>query len=437
MTLADAEACSRALKKETDDMDATTIDLEQMGRAAKTAAMTLGQLTTLQKNTGLLAMAAALETHADTILAANKADLAAASALPEKFVDRLALTKARIADMAAGVRQVATLDDPTAQTDRAWVNEAGLTIAQKRVPLGVVGMIYEARPNVTVDAAALTFKSGNAVILRGGKEALHSNLALATVLQDALAAKGLPRDAVQLITDPSRAVATQMMHLNGYIDVLIPRGGKGLIKAVVEQATVPVIETGAGNCHIYVDAHAQLQMAVAIVVNAKVQRPSVCNAAEKLLIHADVANEQLPVIAKALQDHGVELRGDERARAIVPSMHAATAEDWDTEYNDLIMAVKVVDSEEEAIQHINAHNTKHSEAIITDNYQNSQQFLQQVDAAVVYVNASTRFTDGYEFGFGAEIGISTQKLHARGPMGLAALTTIKYQVLGNGQIRKN
>ncbi|MDN6636263.1 MAG: glutamate-5-semialdehyde dehydrogenase, partial [Lacticaseibacillus paracasei] len=348
-------------------MDATTIDLEQMGRAAKTAAMTLGQLTTLQKNTGLLAMAAALETHADTILAANKADLAAASALPEKFVDRLALTKARIADMAAGVRQVATLDDPTAQTDRAWVNEAGLTIAQKRVPLGVVGMIYEARPNVTVDAAALTFKSGNAVILRGGKEALHSNLALATVLQDALAAKGLPRDAVQLITDPSRAVATQMMHLNGYIDVLIPRGGKGLIKAVVEQATVPVIETGAGNCHIYVDAHAQLQMAVAIVVNAKVQRPSVCNAAEKLLIHADVANEQLPVIAKALQDHGVELRGDERARAIVPSMHAATAEDWDTEYNDLIMAVKVVDSEEEAIQHINAHNTKHSEAIITDN----------------------------------------------------------------------
>ncbi|EPD06827.1 gamma-glutamyl phosphate reductase [Lacticaseibacillus paracasei subsp. paracasei CNCM I-2877] len=297
--------------------------------------------------------------------------------------------------------------------------------------------MYEARPNVTVDAAALTFKSGNAVILRGGKEALHSNLALATVLQDALAAKGLPRDAVQLITDPSRAVATQMMHLNGYIDVLIPRGGKGLIKAVVEQATVPVIETGAGNCHIYVDAHAQLQMAVAIVVNAKVQRPSVCNAAEKLLIHADVANEQLPVIAKALQDHGVELRGDERARAIVPSMHAATAEDWDTEYNDLIMAVKVVDSEEEAIQHINAHNTKHSEAIITDNYQNSQQFLQQVDAAVVYVNASTRFTDGYEFGFGAEIGISTQKLHARGPMGLAALTTIKYQVLGNGQIRKN
>ena len=394
-------------------------------------------MTTLQKNTGLLAMAAALETHADTILAANKADLAAASALPEKFVDRLALTRARIADMAAGVRQVATLDDPTAQTDRAWVNEAGLTIAQKRVPLGVVGMIYEARPNVTVDAAALTFKSGNAVILRGGKEALHSNLALATVLQDALAAKGLPRDAVQLITDPSRAVATQMMHLNGYIDVLIPRGGKGLIKAVVEQATVPVIETGAGNCHIYVDAHAQLQMAVAIVVNAKVQRPSVCNAAEKLLIHADVANEQLPVIAKALQDHGVELRGDERARAIVPSMHAATAEDWDTEYNDLIMAVKVVDSEEKAIQHINAHNTKHSEAIITDNYQNSQQFLQQVDAAVVYVNASTRFTDGYEFGFGAEIGISTQKLHARGPMGLAALTTIKYQVLGNGQIRKN
>ncbi len=227
-----------------------------------------------------------------------------------------------------------------------------------------------------------------------------------------------------------------MMHLNGYIDVLIPRGGRGLIKAVVEQATVPVIETGAGNCHIYVDAHAQAQMAIDIVVNAKVQRPSVCNAAEKLLIHADVANEQLPLIAAALQAHGVELRGDERARAIVPNMQVATEEDWDTEYNDLIMAVKVVDSEEEAIAHINAHNTKHSEAIITDNYQNSQQFLQQVDAAVVYVNASTRFTDGFEFGFGAEIGISTQKLHARGPMGLAALTTIKYQVLGNGQVRE-
>ncbi|WLV77453.1 glutamate-5-semialdehyde dehydrogenase [Lacticaseibacillus parahuelsenbergensis] len=418
-------------------MDTTTIDLEQMGKAAKAAAAILGQLTTAQKNAGLLAMADALETHTETILAANQADLKAASTMPSKFKDRLVLTEARIADMAAGVRQVAVLDDPTSQTDRAWVNHAGLTIAQKRVPLGVVGMIYEARPNVTVDAAALTFKSGNAVILRGGKEALHSNMALATVLQDALAAHGLPRDAVQLVTDTRHEVANQLMHLNDYLDVLIPRGGRGLIKAVVEQATVPVIETGAGNCHIYVDAQAQLDMAVAIVVNAKVQRPSVCNAAEKLLIHADVADEQLPVIAKALQEHGVELRGDQRARAIVPSMHAATDEDWDTEYNDLIMAVKVVDSEEAAIAHINAHNTKHSEAIITDNYQNIQQFLQQVDTAVVYVNASTRFTDGFEFGFGAEIGISTQKLHARGPMGLAALTTIKYQVLGNGQVRED
>ncbi|KLI77056.1 MULTISPECIES: glutamate-5-semialdehyde dehydrogenase [Lacticaseibacillus] len=418
-------------------MDTTTIDLEQMGKAAKAAAAILGQLTTAQKNAGLLAMADALEMHTGTILAANQEDLKAASMMPSKFKDRLVLTEARIADMAAGVRQVAVLDDPTAQTDRAWVNHARLTIAQKRVPLGVVGMIYEARPNVTVDAAALTFKSGNAVILRGGKEALHSNMALATVLQDVLATHGLPSDAVQLVTDTRHEVANQLMHLNDYLDVLIPRGGRGLIKAVVEQATVPVIETGAGNCHIYVDAQAQLDMAVAIVVNAKVQRPSVCNAAEKLLIHADVADEQLPVIAKALQEHGVELRGDQRARAIVPSMHAATDEDWDTEYNDLIMAVKVVGSEEEAIAHINAHNTKHSEAIITDNYQNSQQFLQQVDAAVVYVNASTRFTDGFEFGFGAEIGISTQKLHARGPMGLAALTTIKYQVLGNGQVRED
>lgn len=418
-------------------MDTTTIDLEQMGKAAKAAAAILGQLTTAQKNAGLLAMADALEMHTGTILAANQEDLKAASMMPSKFKDRLVLTEARIADMAAGVRQVAVLDDPTAQTDRAWVNHAGLTIAQKRVPLGVVGMIYEARPNVTVDAAALTFKSGNAVILRGGKEALHSNMALATVLQDALATHGLPSDAVQLVTDTRHEVANQLMHLNDYLDVLIPRGGRGLIKAVVEQATVPVIETGAGNCHIYVDAQSQLEMAVAIVVNAKVQRPSVCNAAEKLLIHADVADEQLPVIAKALQEHGVELRGDQRARAIVPSMHAATNEDWDTEYNDLIMAVKVVDSEEAAIAHINAHNTKHSEAIITDNYQNSQRFLQQVEAAVVYVNASTRFTDGFEFGFGAEIGISTQKLHARGPMGLAALTTIKYQVLGNGQVRED
>ena len=418
-------------------MDTTTIDLEQMGKVAKAAAAILGQLTTAQKNAGLLAMADALEMHTGTILAANQEDLKAASMMPSKFKDRLVLTEARIADMAAGVRQVAVLDDPTAQTDRAWVNYAGLTIAQKRVPLGVVGMIYEARPNVTVDAAALTFKSGNAVILRGGKEALHSNMALATVLQDVLATHGLPSDAVQLVTDTRHEVANQLMHLNDYLDVLIPRGGRGLIKAVVEQATVPVIETGAGNCHIYVDAQAQLDMAVAIVVNAKVQRPSVCNAAEKLLIHADVADEQLPVIAKALQEHGVELRGDQRARAIVPSMHAATDEDWDTEYNDLIMAVKVVDSEEAAIAHINAHNTKHSEAIITDNYQNSQRFLQQVDAAVVYVNASTRFTDGFEFGFGAEIGISTQKLHARGPMGLAALTTIKYQVLGNGQVRED
>ncbi|WP_407894998.1 glutamate-5-semialdehyde dehydrogenase [Lacticaseibacillus sp. N501-2] len=408
-------------------------DLITLGQQAQQAASVLAQLDNAAKNRGLIAMADALIAHTPEILAANAQDVEAAKA--SKFLDRLTLTEARIADMANGLRQLATLADPTAKADKAWRNEAGLLIIQQRVPLGVVGIIYEARPNVTADAAGLTLKSGNAVILRGGKEALRSNLAVVKVLQAALASVDLPALAVQLVEDPSHEIANQMMHLNQYIDVLIPRGGAGLIQAVVKQATVPVIETGAGNCHIYVDAAADLQMAIDITVNAKVQRPSVCNAAEKLLIHRDVAQAFLPSIAKALQAHGVQLRGDERACAIVPDMIPATDADWDTEYNDLIMAVKVVDSETEAIQHINAHNTKHSEAIITANYAASQQFLRQIDAACVYVNASTRFTDGYEFGFGAEIGISTQKLHARGPMGLDQLTTIKYQILGDGQVR--
>lgn len=411
-------------------------DLITMGEAAQAAAGVLAQLDNATKNQALLAMAEALQAHQAAILAANAEDMADAKAKASKFTDRLLLTPARIADMANGLRQVASLKDPTATADQAWRNDAGLLIIQQRVPLGVVGMIYEARPNVTVDAAGLTLKSGNAVILRGGREALRSNLALATVLQDALAAVGLPKAAVQLITDPSHEIANEMMRLNGYIDVLIPRGSANLIQAVVHSATVPVIETGAGNCHIYVDQHAQLQMAIDITVNAKVQRPSVCNAAEKLLIHQAVAETMLPELAAALRAHGVELRGDEQARAIVPDMVAATPEDWDTEYNDLIMAVKVVPDEAAAIAHINAHNTKHSEAIITDDYAAGQMFLRQVDAACVYDNASTRFTDGFEFGFGAEIGISTQKLHARGPMGLAQLTTIKYQILGDGQVRQ-
>ncbi|WP_125705107.1 glutamate-5-semialdehyde dehydrogenase [Lacticaseibacillus daqingensis] len=411
------------------------IDLEQMGQAAQAAAKQLALLTTTAKNAALEAIATALEANTATILAANVQDLGAATKSPAKFQDRLRLTPARIADMAAGVRAVAQLADPTAQSEAGWRNHAGLWITPVRVPLGVVGMIYEARPNVTVDAAALTLKSGNAVILRGGKEALQSNRALTQVVRQALVGVGLPADAVQLIDDPSRALATAMMHLTGYIDVLIPRGGAALIQAVVQTATVPVIETGAGNCHIYVDKTADLAMATAIVVNAKVSRPSVCNAAEKLLVHADIAESALPKLTDALAAHGVELRGDAAARAIVPSLHPATEADWDTEYNDLIMAVKVVADTDAAIAHINAHNTKHSEAIVTEDYATSEQFLQQVDAACVYVNASTRFTDGFEFGFGAEIGISTQKLHARGPMGLAQLTTIKYTIRGDGQIR--
>jgi glutamate-5-semialdehyde dehydrogenase len=412
-----------------------TNDLQAMGRAAKAAAAILAQLPDPDKQHALNVMADALVSATDAIMAANRQDLDGATIDP-RFVDRLRLTPERIQDMADGLRQVAQLKDPTAQIDRGWVTEDGLTITQRRVPLGVVAMIYEARPNVTVDAAGLAFKSGNAVILRGGKEALNSNRALATTLRDALVSVDLPADAVQLITDPSHELANELMHLNQYVDVLIPRGGAGLIRAVVQTATVPVIETGAGNCHIYVDDAADLEMARKIVVNAKVQRPSVCNAAEKLLINAKVAEAYLPTLAADLRAHGVELRGDERARAIVPDMVVATDEDWDTEYNDLIMAVKVVDNVDAAIAHINAHNTKHSEVIITNDLAHSRRFQDLVDAACVYVNASTRFTDGFMFGFGAEIGISTQKLHARGPMGLSALTTTKYEINGNGQVRK-
>ncbi len=399
--------------------------LNQIGKQAQIAARQLAILDTASKNKGLIAMANALIANQATILTANKQDLANANEMPKKFLDRLMLNEQRITDMANGLRSIAQLSDPTAQIDRGWISADGLQIIQRRVPLGVIGIIFEARPNVTADAAGLTFKSGNAVILRGGKEALQTNLAIAKVLREALTQSGLPADAIQMIADPSHQSAQEMMNLTQYIDVLIPRGGRSLIQRVVKTATVPVIETGAGNCHVYVDRDADLEMATAIAVNAKVQRPSVCNAAEKLLIHKDIAKQYLPTIAH-----------DETAREIVPEIIPATAEDWDTEYNDLIMAVKVVDSLDAAITHINDHSTHHSETIITNNLERGRKFQEQIDSACVYVNASTRFTDGGMFGFGAEIGISTQKLHARGPMGLHQLTTIKYEITGNGQVRK-
>lgn len=410
--------------------------LNQIGKQAQIAARQLALLDTASKNKGLIAMADALIANQTAILTVNKQDLANANEMPKKFLDRLMLNEQRITDMANGLRSIAQLSDPTAQIDRGWISADGLQIIQRRVPLGVIGIIFEARPNVTADAAGLTFKSGNAVILRGGKEALQTNLAIAKALREALTQSGLPADAIQMVADPSHQSAQEMMNLTKYIDVLIPRGGRGLIQRVVKTATVPVIETGAGNCHVYVDRDADLEMATAIAVNAKVQRPSVCNAAEKLLIHRQVASTYLPVIAKALIKHGVQLRGDEAARKIVPEIIPVTAEDWDTEYNDLIMAVKVVDSLDAAITHINDHSTHHSETIITNNLERGRKFQEQIDSACVYVNASTRFTDGGMFGFGAEIGISTQKLHARGPMGLHQLTTIKYEITGNGQIRK-
>lgn len=409
--------------------------LIEIGQRAQTAADQVALLDTATKNRALGAMADALRTHQNEIITANQVDLAQATDMPKKFTDRLMVNEQRVADMANGLRTVARLADPTARIDRGWINADGLQILQRRVPLGVIGIIFEARPNVTVDATGLTFKSGNAVILRGGKEAIRTNTALANILRAALEKQGLPADAVQLIEDTSHELAQEMMNLTDYIDVLIPRGGRGLIQRVVKTATVPVIETGAGNCHVYIDKDAALQMATDITVNAKVQRPSVCNAAEKLLIHQGVAAKFLPTIAQALLDHGVQLRGDDQARVIVPQMQAASNADWDTEYNDLVMAVKVVDSLDDAIQHINHHSTHHSEVIVTDSIERGRAFQQRISSACVYVNASTRFTDGGVFGFGAEIGISTQKLHARGPMGLDQLTTIKYEITGNGQVR--
>lgn len=412
-------------------------ELINKGKKAKEVSFILSNLSTLEKNKGLNAMANSLVNNKEEILKANKIDLQASmeKGTSKSMLDRLALTEERIEGMSNGLRQVVGLPDPIGEVLGMWTRPNGLQIGQKRVPLGVIGIIYEARPNVTSDAAGLCFKAGNAVILRGGSEAINSNKAIVKVLREGLKSVGLPEDSIQLIEDTSREVATEMMKLNDYIDVLIPRGGAGLIKAVVKNATVPVIETGTGNCHIYVDEYADFEMAKNIVINAKTSRPSVCNAAEKLLVHEKIAKDFMPIILKALRDKDVEIRGDKSSIAYDSSIKKANKEEWYNEYLDYIIGVKVVNDIDEAIDIINHYGSGHSEAIITKDYDNSQNFLQKVDAAAVYVNASTRFTDGEEFGFGAEIGISTQKLHARGPMGLKELTTIKYIIYGNGQIR--
>lgn len=411
--------------------------LVELGEKAKKASRYLAQASSKEKNTALQLMSQALLENTSAILAANLQDLAAAKEnhIAETLLDRLVLNEERLQAMADGLIQIAELPDPVGLVSGMWKNEADLTIGKQSVPLGVIGIIYESRPNVTTDAGALCFKSGNAVILRGGKEAIHSNKALVTVLQQALAKTNFPATAIQLVEDTSRETSRDMMRLNRYLDVLIPRGGARLIQTVMETATVPVIETGTGNCHVYIDKDAQLKMATEIIVNAKCSRPSVCNAAETLLIHEDVAAEFLPVIEAALAEYHVELRADETALSILKKAIPATEEDWETEFLDFILAVKVVSSLDEAITHINQYSTGHSEAIVTDNYFAGQQFHREVDSSTVYINASTRFTDGFEFGFGAEIGISTQKLHARGPMGLAELTSSKYIVFGEGQIR--
>ena len=412
--------------------------LQVQGKAARQAERTLAVASAAVKNQALEAIARALLDRQEDILAANAQDMedGRSNGLSEALLDRLALSPQRIEGMVEGVRQVAALPDPIGQVKHMERRPNGLIIGKRTVPLGVIGIIYEARPNVTVDAAVLCLKSGNAVILRGGKEAFRSNQALTEIMRQALEESGLPRDCVALVQDTSRQSAQEMMALTEYLDVLIPRGGRGLIRSVTENARVPVIRTGEGICHIYVQAQADLQMAAEIVYNAKCSRPSVCNAAECLLVHQGVAEQFLPMAQAFLQAKHVELRGCPRTREILgPSVVPATAEDWDTEYGDYIMAVKVVNDTQEALDFINRHGTGHSEAIVTNNYRVAQRFLDEVDAAAVYVNASTRFTDGFEFGLGAEIGISTQKMHARGPMGLEELTSTKYIIYGSGQVR--
>ena len=411
--------------------------LNHLGVNAKAAETEMRNLSTDKKNEILLAVADRLVKDTQTLIRANAVDVEEGkrNQMPEGLIDRLLLTESRIEGMAEGLRQGAALDDPIGEVTGMKKRPNGLLIGQKRVPLGVIGIIYEAMPNVTADAFALCFKTGNVVILKGGSDAIHSNEAIVNSIRATLKEQRVTEDAIQLISDTSRETAAEFMKMNQYVDVLIPRGGRGLIKAVVEQSTIPVIETGTGNCHTYVDETADLQMAADIIINAKTQRVGVCNACESVLVHEKVKDAFLPVLAKRLQEKHVEIRADQAAYELIPGAVHATEEDWGKEYLDYILSVKVVSSVEEAIAHINKYNTRHSEAIITNNYTNAQKFLDEVDAAAVYVNASTRFTDGFEFGFGAEIGISTQKLHARGPMGLLALTTTKYIIYGNGQIR--
>jgi glutamate-5-semialdehyde dehydrogenase len=411
--------------------------VKELGKRAKEASYDLGVVSTSEKNKALELMALALLKNKEEIIKENQKDIERAKekGTPASLIDRLYLNDERIEGMAQGLREIAALDDPVGEVLEMWKRPNGLQIGKQRVPMGVIGIIYEARPNVTSDAAALCLKTGNAVILKGGSDAINSNKAIVKVLIEAVKEAGLPEFSIQLIEDTSREATNEMMKLNEYIDVLIPRGGAGLIQAVVKNATVPVIETGVGNCHIYVDENSDFEMAKDIIINAKTSRPGVCNAAEKILINEKIAGEFLPVIVKGLREKSVEIRGDEKVINIIKDVKAATEEDWGREYLDYVIGAKIVKDVDEAINHINKYGSGHSEAIITESYKNSQKFLNKVNAAAVYVNASTRFTDGGEFGFGAEIGISTQKLHARGPMGLKELTTIKYIICGNGQIR--
>ena len=432
------------LKLKTDWERAYIMELLDICKQAKKIAPKIGILDTNTKNQALLAVADFLVKEQNFILDANKIDIenGKKNHMPEGLLDRLLLTETRIAQMAEGLRQVAALDDPIGEVLGMKKRPNGLMIGQKRVPLGVVGIIYEARPNVTADAFALCFKTGNVVILKGGSDAIHSNIAIVETIRKALAKESIPEQAISLIEDTSRETAAVFMKMNEYVDVLIPRGGAGLIKAVVNQATIPVIETGTGNCHIFVDETADFNMAIDIIMNAKTQRIGVCNACESLVLHEKIADAFLPKLMKHLAEKEVEVHGDEKVMQIADGcvkkelLVPATEEDWGREYLDYKISAKVVSSVDEAIAHINKYNTGHSEAIITNNYSNAEKFLNEIDAACVYVNASTRFTDGFEFGFGAEIGISTQKLHARGPMGLIALTSTKYIIYGNGQIRK-
>ncbi|MBU3114172.1 glutamate-5-semialdehyde dehydrogenase [Clostridium lacusfryxellense] len=412
--------------------------ITDIGRRAKDASRIMTTASTNLKNDALLKMAEALINNKDTIIKANIRDmeLGKKNNLSGAMLDRLMINQERIEKMAEGLKNVASLQDPIGEGVKRWKRPNDLDISMVRVPLGVIGMIYESRPNVTVDSAALCLKAGNAIILRGGTEAINTNMALAKVIIKAAILAGLPDGCIQLIDKVDRELVNKLVKLNDYVDVIIPRGGKGLKKAIIENATVPIIETGSGICHIYVDSQVDLSMAEDIIINAKTQRPGVCNAVETVLVHKDIASEFLPKLSKRLYELGVEIRICEKGIAIIEGAKAAREEDWATEYLDLILSIKVVESMDNAIDHIFKYGTKHSEAIITTSYENSQKFLREVDASCVYVNASTRFTDGSEFGFGAEIGISNQKLHARGPMGLEQLTTTKYLIYGNGQVRK-